>query len=226
MTSVNESTGLGTQGSRTCNEPPTTTNMYHICTPTTPDSRQAAIVHTAQVPGNEMHGSLETSTLWCHSVRTNVVKKYGDAFENDFGALLGVMMKIHSRFIARPLNRFTHVESFQLGFQVLSNGHELIQRTRFNGFKFNRRHPVWMRQQCECGSSGRLRLNLNLLNLVRWIDLWPFDKTRKPGWNDSAWVNWFNGRAMNLEWIFIMKLSHVQKLFLKASPYIYIFLHL
>ena len=52
------------------------------------------------------------------------------------------MTKIHSRCIARPLNRFTHVESFQPGFQVLSNGHESIQRTRFNGFKFNRRHPL------------------------------------------------------------------------------------
>ena len=51
-------------------------------------------------------------------------------------------MKIHSRFIARPLNRFTHVESIQPGFQVLSNGHESIQRTRFNGFKFNRRRPL------------------------------------------------------------------------------------
>ena len=72
-------------------------------------------------------------------------KKYGDAFENDFRARLGVMKKIHSRFIciARPLNRFTRVESIQPGFQVLSNGHESIQRTRFNGFKFNRRRPLW-----------------------------------------------------------------------------------
>ena len=65
------------------------------------------------------------------SVRANVVKKkYGDAFENRFRTRLGVMMKIHSRFIARPLNRFTHVESLQPGLQVLSNGHESIQRTR------------------------------------------------------------------------------------------------
>ena len=56
--------------------------------------------------------------------------------------------------------------------------------------------------------TGRLRLNLNPLNLVRWIDSWPFDKTWKPGWNDSTWVNWFNGQAMNLEWIFIMTPSH------------------
>ena len=69
-------------------------------------------------------------------------KKYGDAFENDSHARLGVMMKIHSRFIAWPLNRFTRVESIQPGFQVLSNGHESIQHTRFNGFKFNRTHPV------------------------------------------------------------------------------------
>ena len=69
-------------------------------------------------------------------------KKYGDAFENDFRARLGVLKKIHSRFIALPLNRFTRVESIQPGFQVLSNGHESIQRTRFNGFKFNRRRPV------------------------------------------------------------------------------------
>ena len=75
----------------------------------------------------------------------SVQKKYGDAFKNDFRARLGVMMKIHSRFIARPLNRFTHVESIQPGFQVLSNGHESIQRTRFNGFKFNRRRPVGVR---------------------------------------------------------------------------------
>ena len=72
----------------------------------------------------------------------SVQKKYGDAFENDFRARLGVMKKIHSRFKARPLNRFTHVESIQPGFQVLSNGHESIQRTRFNGFKFNQRRPV------------------------------------------------------------------------------------
>ena len=52
--------------------------------------------------------------------------------------------------------------------------------------------------------SGRLRLNLNPLNLVRWIDSWPFDKTWKPGWIDSTWVNRFNGRAMNLERIFFM----------------------
>ena len=39
-------------------------------------------------------------------------------------------------------NNSTHVESFQPGFQVLSNGHESIQRTRFNGFKFNRRRPL------------------------------------------------------------------------------------
>ena len=47
-------------------------------------------------------------------------------------------LEIHSR----PLNRFIHIESIQPGFQVLSNGHESIQRTRFNGFKFNRRRPV------------------------------------------------------------------------------------
>ena len=82
-----------------------------------------------------------------------------------------------------------------------------------------------MRQQCECGSSGRLRLNLNLLNLVCWTNSWPFDKTWKPGLNDSTWANRFNSRAMNLEWIFIMTLNHVQKLLLKASPYVY-FLHL
>ena len=53
------------------------------------------------------------------------------------------MMKIHSRFRAQPLNRFTHVESFQPGLEVSSNGHESIQRTRFNGFKLNRRRPVY-----------------------------------------------------------------------------------
>ena len=82
-------------------------------------------------------------------------KKYGDAFENDFRARLGLLMKIHSRFIARPLNRFTHVESIQPGFQVLSNGHESIQRTRFNGFKFNRRRPL----------SARLRAGRMLRNV-------------------------------------------------------------
>ena len=69
-------------------------------------------------------------------------KKYSDAFENDFCARLGVLMKIHSRFIARPLNQFTHVEPIQPGFKVLSNSHESIQGTGFNGFKFNRRRPV------------------------------------------------------------------------------------
>ena len=67
---------------------------------------------------------------------------YCDAFKNDFRALLGVIMKTHPRFIARPLNQFTHVESFQPGFQVLSNGHETIQSIRFNRFKFNRSRPV------------------------------------------------------------------------------------
>ena len=70
-------------------------------------------------------------------------------------------------------------------------------------------------------SSGRLRLNLNPLNLVRWIDSYPFDKTWKPGWNDSTWVNRFNGRAMNLEWIFIMTPSRARKSFSKASPYFF-----
>ena len=56
-----------------------------------------------------------------------------------------VMMKIHLSFIAQPLNRFTRVESCQPGFQVLSNGHESIQRTRSNGFKFQWRHPLmWL----------------------------------------------------------------------------------
>ena len=70
-------------------------------------------------------------------------------------------------------------------------------------------------------SSGRIRLNLNPLNLVRWIDSWPFDKTWKPGWIDSTWVNRFNGRAMNLEWIFIKTLSRARKSFSKASPYFF-----
>ena len=42
-----------THGSRTRNEPPTTTNMHHICA-SSPDSRQAASIHTVQVPGNEI----------------------------------------------------------------------------------------------------------------------------------------------------------------------------
>ena len=74
----------------------------------------------------------------------------------------------------------------------------------------------------EWSTTGRLRLNLNPLNLMRWIDSWPFDKTWKPGWNDSTWVNWFNGRAMNLEWIFIMIPSRARKSFSKASPYIFL----
>ena len=60
-------------------------------------------------------------------------KKYGDAFENDFRARLGVMMKIHSRFIDRPLNRFTHVESIQPGFS------SFIERPRIDStHKFQR----------------------------------------------------------------------------------------
>ena len=70
-------------------------------------------------------------------------------------------------------------------------------------------------------STGRLRLNSNPLNLVRWIDSWPFDKTWKPGWNNSTWGNRFNGRAVNLEWIFIMTPSRARKSFPKASPYFF-----
>ena len=55
------------------------------------------------------------------------------------------MLKFHSRFIARPLNKFTHVEpfSFNLVFKFFSNGHESIQLTRFNGFKFHERYPLY-----------------------------------------------------------------------------------
>ena len=70
--------------------------------------------------------------------------------------------------------------------------------------------------------SGRLRLRLNPLRLVRWVDSWPFDKTWKPDWIDSTWVNRFNGRAMNLEWIFIKTPSHARKSFSKASPYFFV----
>ena len=71
--------------------------------------------------------------------------------------------------------------------------------------------------------SGCLRSNLNPLNLARWIDSWPFDKTWKPAWIDSTWVNRFNGRAMNLEWIFIMTTSCSRKSFpnSKALPYFF-----
>ena len=72
--------------------------------------------------------------------------------------------------------------------------------------------------QREWPFNGCLRLNLNPLNLVRWIDSWSFDKTWKPGWIDSARVNRFNGRARNLEWIFIMTPSRARKSFSKASP--------
>ena len=70
-------------------------------------------------------------------------------------------------------------------------------------------------------TGGRLRLNLNPLNLVRWIDSRPFDKTWKPGWIDSTWVNRFNGRAMNLKWIFIKTPSRARMSFSKASPYFF-----
>ena len=70
-------------------------------------------------------------------------------------------------------------------------------------------------------ATGRLRLNLNPLNLMRWIDSWPFDKTWKPRWIDSTRVNRFNGRAMNLEWIFIKTPSRARKSFSKASPYFF-----
>ena len=76
-----------------------------------------------------------------------LLRKHGDAFENDFRARLGVMMKMHSKFIARPLNRFTHVVSLQPGFHVLSNGRESIQRTISNGFKFNQRRPLFRRER-------------------------------------------------------------------------------
>ena len=72
-------------------------------------------------------------------------------------------------------------------------------------------------------ATWRLRLNLNPLNLVRWIDSWPFDKTWKPGWIDSTRVNRFNGRAMNLEWIFIMTPSRALKPFSKTSPYFFLY---
>ena len=57
---------------------------------------------------------------------------------------------------------------------------------------------------------------------MHWIDSWPFDKTWKPGWIDSTWVNRFNGRAMNLEWIFIMTPSRARKSFSKASPFFFL----
>ena len=63
--------------------------------------------------------------------------------------------------------------------------------------------------------SGRLRLNLNWLNLVQWIDSWPFHKTWKPGWNDSTAGLWIP------EWIFIMTPSRARKSFSKASPYFF-----
>ena len=67
-------------------------------------------------------------------------------------------------------------------------------------------------------SVGAFDLNLNPLNLVRWIDSWPFDKPWKPGRNDSMWVYRFNGQAMNLEWIFIVTPSRARKPFSKVSP--------
>ena len=52
-------------------------------------------------------------------VRNILDLQYGDAFENDFRARLGVMMKIHSRFIAQPLNQLIHVESFHFQLQSM-----------------------------------------------------------------------------------------------------------
>ena len=88
----------------------------------------------------------------------------------------------------------------------------------------NHRRYAYILSVCRwlSSSTGRLRLNLNPLNLARWIDSWPFDKTWKPGWIDSTWVNRFNGRAMNLEWIFFMTPSRARKSFSKASPYFFV----
>ena len=43
--------------------------------------------------------------------------------------------------------------------------------------------------------TGRLRLNLNPLNLMRWIDSWPFDRTWKPGWIDSTAGLWISSES-------------------------------
>ena len=43
--------------------------------------------------------------------------------------------------------------------------------------------------------TGGLRLNLNPLNLMRWIDSWPFDKTWKPGWIDSTAGLWISSES-------------------------------
>ena len=45
--------------------------------------------------------------------------------------------------------------------------------------------------------TGRLRLNLHPLNLVRWIDSWPFDKSWKPGWNDSTAGLWISSESLS-----------------------------
>ena len=82
-------------------------------------SSESRSAESSEITRNNQ-SALNLSPTW------SVQNKYGDAFKNDFRAQLGVMMKIHSRFIARPLYRFTHVESFQPGFQVLYNGHESI----------------------------------------------------------------------------------------------------
>ena len=42
----------------------------------------------------------------------------------------------------RSIDSLMHVESFQPVFQVLSNCHKSIQRTRLNGFKLTRRRPL------------------------------------------------------------------------------------
>ena len=103
--------------------------------------------------------------------------------------------------------------------------------------KFAEKHSIYhalsdARKGQECPSTAKvltqcLWLNLNPSNLVRWIDSWPFDKLEpqvesiQREWIDSTWVNRFNGRAINLEWIFIMTPSHAWKSFVKASPYFF-----
>ena len=53
------------------------------------------------------------------------------------------------------------VESIQPGFQVLLNGHESIQRTRFNGFKFNRRRPLRLPRDSLSSRISKLAWNPN-----------------------------------------------------------------
>ena len=119
-------------------------------------------------------------------------------------------------FNALQINSYVFSEESGANAKKISVWSTKNQHTGICGVRTQRRSHHWP-------SSGRLWLNLIPLNLVRWIDSWPFDKTWKPGWIDSTRVNRFNSRAMNLEWIFIMTPSCAQESFSKASPSFFLY---